>query len=124
MRNFLKRKVRIDLIAILLGKPNKPNFSRASSYLYKGVKLNELEMLKIEECYMCARIIDQLRYYEKRVDKQVARNWLAHCCSYLEDHAPILVIRDGTGYNHLSALGAAKTFVLKERSGRRLGAGF
>lgn len=38
VRNFLKRKVGRRLIAILFGKPDKPNFPRADSYLYKGVK--------------------------------------------------------------------------------------
>ena len=112
VRNFLKRKVGRQLIAIILGKPDKPNFLKADSYLYKGVKLNEWEMLKIHDCYLSARVVDQLRYYEKGIDKQVARNWLMSPCSHLEDHAPICAIRDGRSYGHLCALGAAKTFVL------------
>lgn len=112
--NFLKRKVGRRLTAILLGKPDKPDFTKADSYLYKGAKLNEWEMLKIKECYMSARIIDQLRYSEKGIDKQVARNWLMLPSLHLEDHAPICAIRDGRSYNHLCALGAAKTFVLNK----------
>lgn len=115
VRNFLKRKVGRRLIAILLGKPDKPNFSRADSYLYKGTKLNEWEMLKIRDCYLSARVIDQIRYSAKGIDKNVARNWLTQPSSHLEDHAPICAIRDGRSYNHLSAIGAAKTFVLWKR---------
>lgn len=114
IRNFLKREVGRRLIAILLGKPDKPNFSRTDSYLYKGVKLSTMERLKIEECYMSARIIDQLRYSEKGIDKKVARNWLKLPCYHLANHTPIRVIRDGESYNHLCALGAAKTFVLNK----------
>lgn len=112
VRDFLKRKVGRRLVAIILGKPEEPNFSRADSYLYKGAKLTRWEALKIEECYIAARVVDQLRYLEKGVDERVARNWLMTSSMHLEDHAPICAIRDGKSYNHLTAVGAAKTFVL------------
>ena len=112
IRNFLKRKVGRQLIALLFGKPDKPIFLKADSYLYKGAKLDKWEALKARECYIVARIVDQLRYSEKGIDKQVARNWLMSPSYHLEDHAPICALRDGRSYNHLSAVGAAKTFVL------------
>lgn len=111
-RRFLKQKVGRQLIAILFGKPDKPNFSRADSYLYKGARLRNGEILKVEVCYLAARIIDELRKHENGVDEKVARNWLMLPCLHLEDQAPICAIRDGRSYNHLSAIGAAKTFVL------------
>ena len=114
VRNFLKRKVGRKLIAILLGKPDKPDYLRADAFLYKRAKLNEREMLKIEECYEAARIIDQLRYRENGIDKMVARNWLRMRCYHLSEQIPICVIRDGRNYNYLSAIGAAKTFVLNK----------
>lgn len=112
IREFLKRKVGRHLVAILLGKPKKPNFPMADSYLYKGAKLNKWEELKVEECYIAARVVDQLRHLERWVDKRVARNWLMMPSRILKDHAPICVIRDGMAHGHLSAVGAAKTFVL------------
>lgn len=111
-RKFLRRRVGRQLIAILLGKPGESNFSRADSYLYKGSRLGKYEILKVEECYLVAMIIDGLRRNKKN-DENVAKNWLMLPCSYLEDHAPICAIRDGRSYNHLSAIGAAKTFVLR-----------
>jgi len=114
IRKFLKRKVGRQLIAILLGKSDQPNFSSADSYLYKRGKLDEWGMLKINECYKTARIIDQLRYSEKSADPNVVRNWLMMFCSHLEDQIPIYALRDGRSYNHLCALGAAKTFVIIE----------
>ncbi len=38
-RKFLKERVGRRLLATLLGKPEKPNFNRADSYLYKGSRL-------------------------------------------------------------------------------------
>lgn len=112
IRDFLRKKVGRQLIAILLGGTDLRNFRRADTYLYKKVGLEEAEMRKIEECYLAARIIDDIRNFEKDVDKGVARNWLKLPCFHLADHAPICAIRDGRTYNHLSVIGAAKTFVL------------
>ena len=113
-RKFLKQRVGRQLLAILLGKPNKSNFSKAKGYLYKGTRLGSWEILKVEECHLAARIINGLRRFEKDVDLMVARNWLNQPCHYLENVAPICAIRDGRSYNHLSAIGAAKTFVLNK----------
>ena len=113
-RRFLKQKVGRLLIATLLGKPHKPNFSRADSYLYKELRLRNSEILKVEVCYLTARLIDEIRHYEKGVCPNVARNWLVMPCSHLSDQVPILAIRDGGSYNHFSAIGAAKTFILNK----------
>jgi len=113
IRNFLRRKVGRWLMAKLLGKPDKPDISKADTYLYKGAKLGEWDMLKARECYLAALIVNELRFIEDGIDRNVARNWLKMPCHHLEDRAPICVIRDGRAYSHLSVIGAAKTFVLR-----------
>lgn len=113
MRKFLKKRVGRKLLSVLLGGSALPNQRRADAYLYQAVALSESEMLKIEECYRAARIIDELRRRCSDFDDNLARNWLMLPCYHLSDVAPICVIRDGRSINHLSAVGAAKTFVLR-----------
>ena len=112
VREFLRRKVGRWLVATLLGEPGKPNLAKADAYLYKKARLDNLDMMRVEECYLSARIINELRFIEKDIDRNVARNWLKMPCLHLEDHAPICAIRDGRSYGHLTAIGAAKTFLL------------
>jgi|GEM_PF-5192304 len=115
IRDFLRIKVGRRLLAILLGGRDLRNLRRADAYLYKKVRLEEPEMRKIDECYLAARIIDGLRDFDKGFDMNLARNWLMLSCLHLGDNAPICAIRDGRTYNHLSAIGAAKTFVLRQK---------
>ncbi len=113
VRTFLKQKVGRWLMATLLGDERKKNVAKADAYLYRKRTLDNLDMMHVEECYLAALIINESRFWTKKVgeiDRNVARNWLMQGCSHLEDHAPICAIRDGRTYNHLSAVGAAKTF--------------
>lgn len=110
VREFLRRKVGRWLLATLLGEPGKPDMPKASAYLYKKARLDKDDIPKVEECYMAALIINEIRFIGKNIDRNVAKNWLKMSCSKLEDHVPICVIRDGRSYNHLTAVGAAKTF--------------
>lgn len=112
VRNFLRRKVGRWLMATLLGEPGKPDIAKADAYLYKKTKLNSLDMARAEECYMTALIVNEVRFYGKYFDPNIGRIWLKMSCSYLEDNAPICVMRDGKSYSHLTAVGAAKTFLL------------
>lgn len=110
MRNFLRRKVGRWLVAKLLGNQDKPDVAKADSYLYKNGRLCESDMERLRQCYYAALIINEVRFFRKDYDRNVARNWLKMPCLHLEDVAPVCAIRDGRSYNHLSAVGAAKTF--------------
>ncbi|MBU6141905.1 hypothetical protein KGO95_02165 [Patescibacteria group bacterium] len=113
VRVFLRRKVGRWLIATLLGDEQGKNIAKADAYLYKKATLDNLDMMHVEECYLAALIVNESRFWAKKgqaIDRNIAKNWLMLGCSHLEDHAPICVIRDGRTYNHLSAIGAAKTF--------------
>jgi len=114
VRNFLRRKVGRWLVATLLGEPGKPNKDKANAYLYKKATLDNLDMMRIEECYLAASIVYEYRFFKEGIDPDITKNWLKMSCLYLEDHAPICAIRDGRSYGHLTAVGAAKTFLLKQ----------
>ncbi|OGY64225.1 MAG: hypothetical protein A3I89_02395 [Candidatus Harrisonbacteria bacterium RIFCSPLOWO2_02_FULL_41_11] len=116
-RKFLKQRVGRFVMATLLGKPDKPNFSKADSYLYKGTKLHSPEAGKVKECYVAARIIDEIRKQEKNVDSMVSGNWLGMSCLFLEDLVPISVLRDGA-CRHISVLEAAKASILYLKKSR------
>lgn len=113
VRRFLKRKVGRWVVAKILGGPDKPDMDKARAYLYKNLSLEDPYRMRMEECYRAALIVNEIRFYQDGVDRNVARNWLQMSCPYLEDHAPLCAIRDGRTYAHRSAVGAAKTFFLE-----------
>lgn len=114
VRGFLRRKVGRWLIATLLGEPGKPNIAKADAYLYKKAKLDNLDMMRLEECYLAASIVYECRFFKECTEPDVTKVWLKMPCLYLEEHAPICALRDGRSYGHLTAVGAAKTFLLKQ----------